>query len=309
MSANLAPAPPLPPAQHAPAKLLLFGEHTVLHGSTAYALPLPLFSAELDLAGGAESAGQPFTGWLAYVAQRPALAAALELERWRAEAPRLRLVSDIPQGYGLGSSGALTALVYRRYGRPAAGRYREVLAGLEGYFHGRSSGLDPLVSYLGAPVVVERDGSVSLPEEASPTPPALHPGGRWFLLDSGRQRAGGEAVARFGESCRDETWARTVLRPMIGLVDDLVEGVARGLAGGLAPKLRALSAHQLEHLGFLIPRNVAAHWRRGLGDDTFWCKLCGAGGGGYFLGYAPEPTAVDAAGAELLWLGSPTSAS
>src|SRR5947208_3527294 len=54
--------------------------------------------------------------------------------------------SNIPQGYGLGSSGALVAAVYYQYNkfrkknRPVSDLKNE-LALLESYYHGKSSGL------------------------------------------------------------------------------------------------------------------------------------------------------------------------
>ncbi|WP_436570317.1 GHMP family kinase ATP-binding protein, partial [Klebsiella pneumoniae] len=65
--------------------------------------------------------------------------------------------SDIPQGFGLGSSGALVAAIFLRY-LDKAGDFKDelkhltmdriqnlksYLGALEGYFHGKSSGIDP----------------------------------------------------------------------------------------------------------------------------------------------------------------------
>lgn len=287
------------PPDRAPAKLLAFGEHTVLHGSSAYAVPLRRFGARLGLGEGASARSETFVAWRRYAAARPGLGEALDLAAWAREAPRLALASDIPQGYGLGSSGALTALVYRRYARATGEPDREVLARLEGFFHGRSSGLDPLVSLLDAPVVVRAGGEAEGVPEGASLLPRLTPAGRWFLLDSGVPRAGGEAIARFGERCADAAWRGEVLAPMVGCVDALVTGAVAGAAGGLAPKLRTLSALQREHLRFLIPDDVGERWGRWLAEDAAWLKLCGAGGGGVFLGYAPRGELPDGGGLEV----------
>ena len=275
------------PPDYAPAKLLVFGEHTVLHGSRAYAVPLRRFGAYLRLGEGPSAASETFLAWHRYAAARPGLAEALDLGAWAREAPRLTLASDIPRGYGVGSSGALTALAYRRYAYAKTAPSREVLAALEGFFHGSSSGLDPLVSLLDAPVIVRPGGQVAHVPEGAALLPRLTPAGRWFLLDSGGPRAGGEAIAGFGERCADDRWRREALAPMVARVDALVAGAAAGASEGLAAQFRELSALQVGHVGFLVPDGVARWWRRWLAGDAAWLKLCGAGGGGFFLGYAP----------------------
>ena len=78
---------------------------------------------------------------------------------------RLYFDSSIPQGYGVGSSGALVAAFYDRYAvdkiSPQAdlipeklSRLKSIFAAMESYFHGKSSGLDPLNSYLSLPLLI-----------------------------------------------------------------------------------------------------------------------------------------------------------
>lgn len=285
----------------APAKLLLFGEHTVLHGSRAYAVPLRRFTARLTTDGTQASL---FAAWHAYAVSRPALAAALDLDAWSAAVPTLGIDSDIPRGYGLGSSGSLTALVWERFASAPLdadhARLRGLLGELEGFFHGTSSGLDPLVCHLRCPVVVGSGGSaVALPQN-EPTLPQPTSGGRWFLYDSGHRRDGGAAIARFSESCQREAWRRDVLDPMWAQVDALVDYAAlRSRPSEAVAAMRTLSRLQLNHLGFLIPGHVQPDWSRWLAEDHAYLKLCGAGGGGYFLGYAPAPLPLSA---PITWL-------
>jgi mevalonate kinase len=73
--------------------------------------------------------------------------------------------STIPQGYGVGSSGALVAAFYDRY---AENKYtvlenltrdkilvlKNIFSNMESHFHGKSSGLDPLNSYLSLPILI-----------------------------------------------------------------------------------------------------------------------------------------------------------
>lgn len=295
-----------------PAKLLLLGEHTVLHGGAAYALPLRRYTAAIGLPeeippdpdSGRSRPRLDFAAWAAFAKTRihaaaPAetLTAQLDLDRWTSEAPGLRVDSDIPVGYGLGSSGALTAALVARYGRPAGAdaplesTLPPLLALLEAYFHGRSSGLDPLVSYLGRGVTVAPSGDFAASAAPSLLPRAAAGGDAWFLLDSGRPRAGRDTIARFGESCERAPWRTDVLTPMLALVGDLIAEHQR--SGTLdVPALRELSALQARHLGFLIPAEVAHAWSVLAQAGLAYLKVCGAGGGGYFLGYAPDRARV-----------------
>ena len=284
-----------------PAKLLLLGEHTVLHGGEALALPLPRFAAQwTDASPGPDA---PFVAWAAYAAAGEGLGEWFDVGAFAGAAPRLSVASTIPQDYGLGSSGALAALVYRRFARPTQATddlagLRARLGALESFFHGKSSGLDPLVCYLERPVLVGADATVS----TLPGPGLRDFGGRWFLLDARVPKAGREAIARFGESCRDENFRRDYLRPALSLTADLIRmSIADGDdAVAFRQNLRRLSGLQLAHLSWLIPAHIQRVWRELHTDDRAYLKLCGAGGGGYFLGYASEPR--DLRGEDLVWV-------
>ncbi|MGB3548199.1 MAG: mevalonate kinase, partial [Saprospiraceae bacterium] len=58
-----------------------------------------------------------------------------------------RLHSNIPEGYGMGSSGAVCVAVLSDYASPATldRINRPFLARMESFFHGTSSGTDPYI--------------------------------------------------------------------------------------------------------------------------------------------------------------------
>ena len=77
----------------------------------------------------------------------------------------LHFDSSIPQGYGVGSSGALVAAIYDHYAddkitvlenltREKLLRLKSIFSKMESFFHGKSSGLDPLNSYLSLPILI-----------------------------------------------------------------------------------------------------------------------------------------------------------
>lgn len=140
-----------------PAKVLLFGEHILLRGATALSLPVPRFGGHWAWISPEKAV--PAQGLLAnwptakccarYGIQSRAFALELSRGIW--------FRSDMMSGYGLGSSGVVCAAIYDRYCREKATDLAELksqLAHIESFFHGKSSGIDPLTAYLGQPIVV-----------------------------------------------------------------------------------------------------------------------------------------------------------
>jgi len=290
----------------------MLGEHTVLHGSAAYAVPLRRYSARIELKKlNPEQPQLPtkegihasfdFGEWAAYAKTPVELAGVLDVERWEREASQLGVYADIPIGYGLGSSGAITAGVYSEYAiNPPADLtlLRTQLAALEGFFHGKSSGLDPLVSYLNKAVYISPIGQIE-PISVSQAFPSLHENGGWFLLDSRQPRAGKDAISRFGESCKNDKWRTQVLLPLCRLVDEMTLALKSQSYSNFGSLLKVLSELQLRELEFLIPSHIVSLWEAWLHDDSAYLKLCGAGGGGFFLGYAPDRSKIKL---EVIWL-------
>src|SRR5690606_14411558 len=79
--------------------------------------------------------------------------------------------SSIPQGYGVGSSGALVAAIYDQYAknkitvlenltREKLLQLKMIFGQMESFFHGKSSGLDPLNSYLSIPILINSQDNI-----------------------------------------------------------------------------------------------------------------------------------------------------
>jgi len=49
-----------------------------------------------------------------------------------------------------------------------------------------------------------------------------------------------------------------------------------------------LSKVVLDHFKPMIPTEFHELWREGLKTNDYYLKLCGSGGGGYILGFAPD---------------------
>ena len=123
-----------------PGKLLLFGEYTVLVGSRALAIPVPHWSGNWDRGVKVHAALTPLLDHL----RKSRDGNHLDLDAFQKDIEGgLYFKSSIPQGYGLGSSAALTAAIFNNYGPQRDGLSLtdmiEKLASIESYYHGQSS--------------------------------------------------------------------------------------------------------------------------------------------------------------------------
>ncbi len=120
--------------------------------------------------------------------------------------------SSIPQGYGVGSSGALVAAFYDRYAfnkitvlenltKPKILILKKIFSLMESFFHGKSSGLDPLNSYLSLPILIHSKTDI----ETTGIPAQTIKGkGAVFLIDSGESSQTAPMVDLFFKSMKNK---------------------------------------------------------------------------------------------------------
>ena len=152
---------------------MLAGEYGVVVGGSALTIPYPRFNARVrektdtteERKETAEKS-QKYLGILfRYISGLPpeTFQAAPDLELFSASLDKIWLEMNIPTGYGLGSSGAVSAAVYDLFfpGADALSleQQKEDLAAIESFFHGKSSGVDALTCHAGIPSVFRWQGS------------------------------------------------------------------------------------------------------------------------------------------------------
>ncbi len=262
------------------AKILLFGEYTVIRGGKALALPYSAYSGEWTTDQVAKVDWHPLIRFLLGHPELEIDVKRLEQDLERGGGFR----SSIPQGKGLGSSGALVAGLLAAYGPQKEWTLSEAharLAGLEACYHGQSSGVDPLVSWVGKPLRIDGQQCPQIVKMPTETWTALD---RWFLLDSGVARHSAPLVAVFKQKTENPDY-KADLEHMEALVGDGIEAFEHLDEAMMGVTMEALSHLQLASFEEMIPRAIKAIWIHGLETRQFALKLCGAGGGGFFLGY------------------------
>ena len=154
----------------APGKVILFGEHAVVYGQPAIAIPISQLRTTVTIEEGAPYAllDLPDLGRVvaATDAQEPLTAAVAEVQRFLEieELPPLhiRLTSDIPIASGLGSGAAAACAIVRgllRYfGRDATNEVvNQLVFNVEKLYHGTPSGIDNTVVTYEQPLYFIRD--------------------------------------------------------------------------------------------------------------------------------------------------------
>ncbi|NJK97769.1 MAG: hypothetical protein HC905_25220 [Bacteroidales bacterium] len=203
-----------------PAKLLLFGEHSVLIGSPAVLVPLNDFTASLKFPSKEPNHDSIVSNaylkrFSSYIHSNSEwFSEHIYLEEFdEALKDGLYLDSDIPEGYGLGSSASVCVAVYKAFGisdfeDPA--ELKLFYSRLESFFHGKSSGIDPLTIHARKPVVIEKDKIRYLDTDQKLFAPEINV----YLLDSGISRNAGEIIRLFKASLITRSSGMILLHPI-----------------------------------------------------------------------------------------------
>jgi mevalonate kinase len=208
---------------------------------------------------------------------------------------RLYLKSTIPQSYGLGSSGAVVAAIYSRYSfdkiseRIQSPEEMEKLCRLfstmESYFHGKSSGIDPLTIYLNKPLLISKEKKLSVVdfiEKQNKTDISI------YLIDSGKPSKTNPLVKDFMNQFAPDEKMNAVANELIELTDECIKNLLNKNYIDFLHFLCALSNFQLINMNKFIPEKMCKVWKEGLKSESLIMKLCGSGGGGYLIAFASD---------------------
>lgn len=285
-------------------KILLFGEYGIIKDSKGLSIPYNFYNGALksdgNTAAEALKSNQNLGRFATYLEQlqneQPDLVT-FDLEALKNDiANGMYFDSSIPQGYGVGSSGALVAAIYDKYAqgkitvlenltREKLLQLKTIFGQMESFFHGKSSGLDPLNSYLSIPILINSKDHI----EATGIPTQSRTGkGAVFLLDSGIVGETAPMVNIFMENLKDQGFRTMLKNQFVKYTDACVENFLGGDLKSLFSNTKKLSKVVLNHFKPMIPEEFHGIWQKGLDTNDYYLKLCGSGGGGYILGFTED---------------------
>jgi mevalonate kinase len=268
----------LPNIKNYPSKIILFGEYTVLMGSHVLAMPFEKYAASWQF-------GQtfPHCDFVDHITSvlntHPDLI--FNESAWQDfNENQGYLYSSIPNGYGLGSSGTVVAAFFDtfieapEYYKQDTSLLLKLFGEMESFFHGNSSGIDPLLSYIQKPLLYH-DKTVKILEN-------IHPLLHFQLIDSGSKRYMEKLVAKFIEKLEIHSF-KSAMESLKNANNAAIDALILGDITLLQNNIHTISELQYSHLKYLIPDHLQQHWYEALQNDGPKYKLCGAGGGGFYM--------------------------
>ena len=285
-------------------KILLFGEYGIIKDSKGLSIPYNFYNGALKADGNASEeaikSNQNLGRFVSYLGQlqteQPELVTFDLATLQKDIASGMYFDSSIPQGYGVGSSGALVAAIYDKYAqnkitvlenltREKLLQLKTIFGQMESFFHGKSSGLDPLNSYLSIPILINSQDNI----EATGIPTQSLTGkGAVFLLDSGIVGETAPMVNIFMENLKDQGFRTMLKTQFIKHTDACVENFLGGDIKSLFANTKKLSKVVLSNFKPMIPEQFHGIWQKGIDTNDYYLKLCGSGGGGYILGFTED---------------------
>lgn len=276
-------------------KILLFGEYGIIEDSKGLSIPFNFYKGALKIPNKINSmskaSNEILRGFLKYLKSSKIK---LDLEKFSSDIDKgLYFNSSIPEGYGIGSSGALVAAVYDKYAfekitvlenltREKLINLKNIFSIMESYFHGKSSGLDPLNSYLSIPILINSKKDIKV--TGIPSQKSIG-NGAVFLMDSGKIGSTAPMVNIFMEKMKKDGFRKIMNEKFIRYTNLCVDNFLNGDLSDLFNNTKKLSRIVLKNFKPMIPKEFHSVWKKGIDNDSYFLKLCGSGGGGYILGF------------------------
>lgn len=277
-------------------KLLLFGEYSVVVGGKALAIPLSKYKGRWEFGNGNQKDLYLFSEFL----EKSVDFDFLKIQSFKSDLEKgLFFESDIPLGYGMGSSGALVAGVFDRYSSEKdldPSDLKLVLGKMENFFHGSSSGLDPLVSLLQRMVLIDKDqGGISFPQTDFNY--------SIFLIDTQKSRNTAPLVNWFLEQLKVPSFNQIIEKELVPSNNRAISYYLEGMEEDLFYEWGQVGDIQKNYLTPMIPEKFYQYMGQG---ENSTVKLCGAGGGGFLMGLAKDKEKVVRSfmseGIDIIWI-------
>jgi len=278
------------------AKILLFGEYGIIEDSKGLTIPYNAYKGSLkfDLKNVGNQSNLSIDKLAKYLETN--FPSEFDFESFNRDIEQgMYFDSTIPQGYGVGSSGALVAAIYEKYAinkidtengidKESIAKLKEIFSKMESFFHGKSSGIDPLICYLNLPLLINSKSDI----DTIGIPQQKEGKGAIFLVNSGAPGETAPMVQIFFDKLKQKGFRKTLKNEFIKYNNACIDSFVKGDFNPLFQDVKKLSTWAFLHFKPMIPQRLLDAWQIGIQTNSYYLKLCGSGGGGYVLGFTKD---------------------
>ena len=268
-------------------KILLFGEYGIMHDSNALSIPYKKFNGSLSksdhLSEDQKISNRNIESLYKYIIQEDYLNDIINSDNLKEEIDSgLYFDSNIPIGSGLGSSGALVSSIISRYSKVdlksfSNSEIKKIMSLVESKFHGNSSGFDPAVSYFNKPMLYSNQ-KIKLIERIA------FKEFKVYIIDSQIDSSTKKMIKVFENKISKSEFRLFFNSKFINNTNQCINHLIN-TSKLFRDSVKELSNDTLHNFQEMIPEKLKNKWKEGIKNDSYYMKLCGSGGGGFFLAY------------------------
>jgi len=265
-------------------KILLFGEYGVISNSNALSIPFEKFYGYLNksdlLKNEDKISNSNIIELYEYMIDLD-IKDIIDFNSFKDDIDKgLHFVSNIPIASGLGSSGAFVASVFDSYQKKDiinlnVEEIKNLLSIIESKFHGKSSGLDPSVSLFNSPIFYSNK-QIKLIDKIH------HKNFKVYIMDSKIKSSTKNMIEVFHKKMEESDFRYFFENKYIIYTNECIDYLLNG-SDLFRDSLKQLSESTLNYFKEMIPNQLIDIWNEGHKSDSYYMKLCGSGGGGFFL--------------------------
>ena len=276
-------------------KILLFGEYGIIKNSKALVIPYKKFYGSLKFSSKLDNVQKDSNINLKqlskYIKNKEFVSNKINTLKLDSDIENgLYFESTIPESNGLGSSGSVVAAIYESYKKEVFVDFqisdlKLIFSLMESFFHGQSSGIDPLCCYVQKPLLVESKNSINTID----TPPQNIDSKRTlFLLDTECKGNTQGLVEIFLNKLRQKDFEVFFENEFVVATNNSITNFLERKYEDFESNFIELSKKTFNNFQEMIPINYKNLWIDGIEKKDYYLKLCGSGGGGFLIGLTSD---------------------
>ena len=276
-------------------KILLFGEYGIIKNSKALVIPYKKYYGSLKFSSKLDNVQKDSNINLKqlskYIKNNEFVSNKINTYKLDSDIENgLYFESTIPESYGLGSSGAVVAAIYESYKQEVGvdleiNDLKLILSNIESFFHGQSSGIDPLSCYVQKPLLVESKNSINTIDIP---PQNINSKRTLFLLDTECKGNTQGLVEIFLNKLRQKDFEVFFENEFVVATNNSITNFLERKYEDFENNFIELSKKTFNNFQEMIPVNYKNLWMDGIEKKDYYLKLCGSGGGGFLIGLTTD---------------------